>query len=70
MTEEDLEVANERGDREDWLDEGGCPILRLVKKQNVSNFRRNGVSLAISAKGQHQIKTKLLPLLTYRGVQK
>ena len=27
MTEEDLEKASGRGDREDWFEEGGCPEL-------------------------------------------
>ena len=49
-TEEDLEKASERGDREDWF-EGGCPETRQVEGRSVSNCRRNGVNLAIYAKG-------------------
>ena len=54
----DLEVTGKRkqgrpgrGDREDWFEEGGCPETRQVEGQSASNCRRNGVNLAISAKG-------------------
>ena len=49
--EEDLEEASGRGDREDWFEEGGYPEARQVEGWSVSNCRRNGVNLAISAKG-------------------
>ena len=50
-TEEDLEEASGRGDREDWSEEGGCPEMRQVEGRSVSNCRRNGVNPAISVKG-------------------
>ena len=50
-TKEDLEEANERGDREDWFEEGGCRELSKVERRSASNCRRNGVNPAISAKG-------------------
>ena len=50
-TEEDLEEASGRGDREDWFEEGGCPETRQVEGRSASNCRRNGVNLAVSAKG-------------------
>ena len=39
-------------DLEDWFKEGGCPEL--------SNCRRNGMNLAIAAKGTTLDKTELL----------
>ena len=30
----------------------GCPETRQVERQSASNYRRNGVNLAISAKGK------------------
>ena len=48
MTEEDLEEASGRGDREDWFEEGGCPETRQVEGRSASNCRRNGVNPAIS----------------------
>ena len=50
MTEEDLEKASGRGDKEDWFQKGGCPETRQVEGQSASNCTRNGVNLAISAK--------------------
>ena len=50
-TEEDLEEASGRGDREDWFEEGGCPETRQVEGRSASNCRRNEVNPAISAKG-------------------
>ena len=50
MTKENLEEASGGGDREDWF-EGGCPESRQVERQSASNCSRNGVNLAISAKG-------------------
>ena len=41
------------GDREDWFEEGGCPESSKVERRSASNRRRNGVNLAISARGQH-----------------
>ena len=52
MTEEDLEEASGSGDREDWFEEGGCPETRQLEGWSVSNCKRNGVNLAISAKGK------------------
>ena len=51
MTEEDLEEASGRGDREDWFKEGGCPETRQVEGPSASNCGRNGVKSAISVKG-------------------
>ena len=42
MTEEDLEEASGREDRENWFEEGGCPETRQVEGQSVSNCRRSG----------------------------
>ena len=50
MTEEDLEEASGRGDRENWF-EGGSPETRQVEERSASNCRRNGVNRAILAKG-------------------
>ena len=50
-TEEDLEKASERGNREDWFEEERCRETRQVEGQSASNCRRNGVNPAISAKG-------------------
>ena len=50
-TEEDLEEASGRGDKEDWFEEGGCPETRQVEGPSASNCRRNGVNPAISVKG-------------------
>ena len=50
MTEEDMEEASRRGDREDWF-EGGCSESSKVGKQSASNRGRNGMNVAISAKG-------------------
>ena len=50
-TEEDLEEAGGRRDREDWFEEGGCPEMRRVEGWSASNCRRNGVNPAISVKG-------------------
>ena len=55
-TKKDLEEASGEGDREDWF-EGGCPELRQVERQSASNCRRNGVNLAISAKGTTSYKS-------------
>ena len=41
-TEEDLQETSERGDREDWFEEGGCPISSKVERLSASNCRRNG----------------------------
>ena len=51
MTEEYLEEASGRGDREDWCKEGGYLDLSKVERWSVSNCRRNGANPAISAKG-------------------
>ena len=51
-TEEDLEEASGRGDREDWFKKGGRPEKRQVEGWSASNCRRNGVNPAISAKGK------------------
>ena len=51
MTEEDLEEASGRGDREDWFEEGGCPETRQVERRSASSCRRNVVNMDISAKG-------------------
>ena len=51
MIEEDLEEVRESGDREDRFEEGRYPESSKVERQSVSNCRRNGVNLAISAKG-------------------
>ena len=51
-TEEDLEEAGGRADRESWFEEGGCPETRQVEGWSASNCRRNGVNPAISAKGK------------------
>ena len=50
-TEEDLEEASGRGDREDWFEEGECPKTGQVEGRSASNCRRNGVNPAITAKG-------------------
>ena len=50
MTEEDLEEASGRGDKEDWFEEGKCPKMRQVERRSASNCRTNGVNPAISAK--------------------
>ena len=42
-TEEYLEEASGRGNREDWFEEGGCPETKQVEGQSASNCRRNGV---------------------------
>ena len=42
--------ASGRVDR-DWFEEGGCPELNNVERRSASNCRKNGVNLAISAKG-------------------
>ena len=47
MTEENLEEASGRGDREDWFEKGGCPETRQVKGRSASNCRRNGVNLGL-----------------------
>ena len=52
MTEEDLEEASGRGDREDWFEEGGRSETRQVEGWSARNCRRNGVNPAISAKGK------------------
>ena len=57
-TEEDLEEASGRGDREDWFRKGEHPETRQVGRRSASNCRRNGVNPAISAKGKHRIKTE------------
>ena len=49
-TAEDLEETSGGEDREDWF-EGGCPEPSKVERRSVSNCRRNGANLAISAKG-------------------
>ena len=46
----DLEEANGGRDSEDWL-EGECPESNWLERRSASNCRRNGVNLAISAKG-------------------
>ena len=51
-TEEDLEEASGRGDRESWFEEGGCSETRQVEGRSARNCRRNGVNPAISAKGK------------------
>ena len=48
-TEEDLEEASGRGDREDWF-KGGCPETRQME----------GRSAPFLLKGQHRIKTESL----------
>ena len=50
-TKEDLKEASGGKDREDWFKEGGCPESSKVERQGANNCRRNGVNLAISAKG-------------------
>ena len=50
-TEEDLEEAIGRGDRESWFEEGGCLETRQVEGLSASNCRRNGANPAISVKG-------------------
>ena len=45
-----------RGDREDWFEEGGSPETSKVERRSASNCRRNGVNLAISAKGTTPVK--------------
>ena len=50
-TEKDLEEASGRGGKEDRFEEGGCPESSKVERRNASNCRRDGVNLAISAKG-------------------
>ena len=50
-TEEDLEEARGRGDRQGRFEEGRCPETRQVEKPKASNCRRNGINPAISAKG-------------------
>ena len=50
-SEEDLEEAGGRGDRDNWFEEGGHPETRQVEGRSASNSRRNGVNPAISAKG-------------------
>ena len=65
MTEEDLEEASGRGDREDWFEEGGCPETRQVERRSASNCRRNGVNPTISTKRTRRIKTERL--LLHRG---
>ena len=62
MTEEDLEKASERADKENSFEEEGCPESRQVERRSASNCRKNEVNLAISAKGQHRMKTALLLL--------
>ena len=57
MTVENLEEASKRENREDWFEEG-YPESSKVEKQGASNCRRNGVNLAISAKGTTLDKTK------------
>ena len=49
MIEEDLEEASAEVEREDWF-ERGCSESRQVERRSVSNCRKNGVNLAISAK--------------------
>ena len=65
MTEEDLEEAGGRGDREDWFEERGCPEMRQVERQSASNYRRNVVNPAISAKGTTLEKTESLHNVKY-----
>ena len=60
MTKEDLEEAGGRGDREDWLEEEGCPETRQEEGWSARNCRRNGVNLAISVKGTTPVKTESL----------
>ena len=55
-TEEELEEASERRDREDWFKEGGCPELSKRERWSGNDCGRNGVNPAISAKGQYKIK--------------
>ena len=50
-TEEDLEEAIGRGDREDWFEEGGCPESSQMERRSESNCRRNGLNPAISTEG-------------------
>ena len=51
MTEEDLEQESEGEEREDWFEEGECPISSKVERRSASDCRRNGVIPAISTKG-------------------
>ena len=51
-TSEDLKETSGRGDREDW------PESIKVEGWSASNCRRNGVNLAISAKGTTLDKTE------------
>ena len=44
----DLKEAS-GGDREDWFEEGGCPVSSKVERLSASNCRKNGVNPAISA---------------------
>ena len=46
----DLEEASGE-DRKHWFEGGGCPESSKVERRSASNCRRNGVNLAISAKG-------------------
>ena len=59
-TEEDLkEASGGRKDREDWCEERGCPESSKVEGRSASNCIRNGVNLAIFAKGTtHRIRTE------------
>ena len=45
------------------LKKGGCSKSRQVERRSARNCIRNGVNPAISAKGQHRIKTEKLLLL-------
>ena len=49
MTKEDLEKAS-KGDGKDWFEEK-CPKWSKMERQSVSKCRKNGVNLAIFAKG-------------------
>ena len=49
--EEDLEEANEGGDREDWFEEGGCSESSKVERLSARNCRRNRVNPAVLAEG-------------------
>ena len=55
-TEENLEEASGREDKEDWFEKGGCPEMRQVERWNASNCRRNGVNPASLVREQHWIK--------------
>ena len=65
-TEEDLEEASGTVDREDRFEEGGCPESIKVERRSVSNYRRNGVNPAISAKGTILNKNRITTINYYK----